>query len=306
MMAVVSDKEPHTTADEHSQRRSTSGVPGWVKIAALAIFLAVALVILYGYLTRRGWVGVADKRFWDYLELLIVPAALALGVYWLNRAQSEREREAEAAQRERALEVENQRAQEAVLQAYLDRMSELLLDKNLHKKDNPYDPTRVTARARTLAVLRQLDGHRKRVVLLFLRESRLINSKARCWGGQLAAHARLVGLENADLRNADLKGARLISTLRREAVSLEGADLENADLADADLERADLRKVRLKDTNLKKACLKGADLRGAKGITNEGLARQAASLEGATMPNGQKYEDWLKSREEEGENNGSS
>jgi uncharacterized protein YjbI with pentapeptide repeats len=41
--------------------------------------------------------------------------------------------------------------------------------------------------------------------------------------------------------------------------------------------------------------MSGADLRGARGVTNEQLEQQAASLEGATMPNGQKYEDWLKS-----------
>jgi hypothetical protein len=33
--------------------------------------------------------------------------------------------------------------------------------------------------------------------------------------------------------------------------------------------------------------LRGADPRGARGITNEDLDRQASSLEGATMPNGQ-------------------
>jgi hypothetical protein len=27
-------------------------------------------------LEMPGWIGVANKRFWDYLDLLIVPAAL--------------------------------------------------------------------------------------------------------------------------------------------------------------------------------------------------------------------------------------
>jgi uncharacterized protein YjbI with pentapeptide repeats len=54
------------------------------------------------------------------------------------------------------------------------------------------------------------------------------------------------------------------------------------------------------------ANLAGADLTDAI-ITEEQLA-QCASLEGATMPNGQKYEDWLKSKGsgEDGENAGSS
>jgi hypothetical protein len=46
----------------------------------------------------------------------------------------------------------------------------------------------------------------------------------------------------------------------------------------------------------------------ATGITNEQLEQQGSTLEGATMPNGQKYEDWIKSknREEGGKNDGSS
>jgi hypothetical protein len=39
------------------------------------------------------------------------------------------------------------------------------------------------------------------------------------------------------------------------------------------------------------------------GITSDELKQRAKSLKGATMPNGQKYEDWLKSR---GEENGGS
>jgi hypothetical protein len=69
--------------------------------------------------------------------------------------------------------------------------------------------------------------------------------------------------------------------------------LMETDLSGADLSRADLSE---------------ADLGGAKGITNEQLEQQARSLKGATMPDGQKYEDWLKSkgRSEDGENSGPS
>src|SRR5215204_6231891 len=52
------------------------------------------------------------------------------------------------------------------------------------------------------------------------------------------------------------------------------------------------------------ADLSGANLSDAQGITNEELEQQSSSLKGAIMPNGQKYEDWLKSkgRAEDGEN----
>jgi hypothetical protein len=47
-----------------------------------------------------------------------------------------------------------------------------------------------------------------------------------------------------------------------------------------------------------------ADLTGAEGVTKEQL-EQAKSLQGATMPNGQKYEDWIEDKEgrkQDGEN----
>src|SRR5215208_7399049 len=109
----------------------------------ITLLALVGGLIIYSYADWSGarYFGIADKKYWDYLELLIVPAALAFGVYWLNRAQEEREsedadrrereREAQAtAQGERELEVENRRAQDAVLQAYIDQMGQLLLDKD--------------------------------------------------------------------------------------------------------------------------------------------------------------------------------
>jgi hypothetical protein len=84
-------------------------------------------------------------------------------------------------------------------------------------------------------------------------------------------------------------------------VNLGGADLRRADLRVADLRRADLSGARLRY-----AFLSDADLRGAMGTTKEQLEHQALTLKGATMPDGQKFEDWRKSRGEDGENSGSS
>ena len=85
-----------------------------------------------------------------------------------------------------------------------------------------------------------------------------------------------------------LQGAFLV------AARLQGADLRLARLNEANLEGADLE-----DALLFSADLTDANLRGATGVDIEALKRQARSLEGATMPNGQKYEDWLKSKDRE-------
>jgi hypothetical protein len=97
-------------------------------------------------------------------------------------------------------------------------------------------------------------------------------------------------LSGTDFSGADLFGARL-RTANLRGVNLRGADLSRADLSEANLYRADLSR----------AVLSGADLRGADlSWANLSKAQLAAakSLEGATMPDGTKYEDWVQSHPE--------
>jgi uncharacterized protein YjbI with pentapeptide repeats len=83
---------------------------------------------------------------------------------------------------------------------------------------------------------------------------------------------------------------------------LSGADLPGADLSGlADLSRANLSRADLNGTDLSGSYLIEANLRNAKGIIPDQLEQQVRSLKGATMPNGQKYEDWLKDKEGSGE-----
>jgi uncharacterized protein YjbI with pentapeptide repeats len=338
--------------------------PAWI-LGGLVLLLAL-IVVGYRY----------QITLWDWLKLLIVPAVLAGGGIWFNKQQRDRELKIADKQRERELEIADQRTQDEALQAYLGEMSQLLTDKGLRSKTHWLDDVRVTARARSLAVLRRLDGERKKSVLQFLYEARLINR---------SENGPLIGLSGADLtstdlrhitlRNAALDGAQLenadLSEAKLSDINLGGANLRGADLSDADLngahlENADLRKAKLNGVDLGGADLSGADMSNAKlrganlanadlqrkaerklnganlsgadlteaslsgadlsgasltdayelikegskredtrRVTNEQLeAQQTKSLAGATMPNGQKYEDWLKSRGEGGENSG--
>jgi uncharacterized protein YjbI with pentapeptide repeats len=65
------------------------------------------------------------------------------------------------------------------------------------------------------------------------------------------------------------------------------------------VEGASLSEANLEGANGSNA-LTGAET-GADEAPNEELADEAKSLKGATMPNGQKYEDWLKDKEGAGE-----
>jgi hypothetical protein len=63
--------------------------------------------------------------------------------------------------------------------------------------------------------------------------------------------------------------------------------------------RLDLHEVVLQRANLRSADLLGADLRGACGVTDQQLA-QARLDDQTTLPDGQRYEDWLKDKEGNG------
>jgi hypothetical protein len=261
-----------------------------------AVRIAIVLVVLLGVLTLIGLPF--DITLWEWLNLLIVPAVIAAGGIWFNRQQRERELEIARQQRERDQETEKHRAQDEALEAYLDQMSQMLIDKERPlRRARPGEDLSVVARARTLTVLPRLDSERRGSVVRFLYESGLI-TKDRC----------VLDLSKADLSRADLYGANLNGVNLNGAYLTEAylinADLNEAYLSGAALYRANLSGADLSGVNLSNAWLREADLSGSKGITNDELAQQATSLEGATMPDGQKYEDWLKSKGcgEDGEN----
>jgi uncharacterized protein YjbI with pentapeptide repeats len=245
---------------------------------------AIVLVVLLGVLTLIGLPF--DITLWQWLNLLIVPAVIAAGGIWFNRQQRERELEIAAQQRTRDQEIEKQRAQDEALEAYLDQMSQLLLDKDRPlRRSKEGDEVRTLARARTLTVLPRLDSERKGSVVRFLYESGLITKDRRILDLSKAE------LSEASLWRATLNGANLNGAWLTQAYLID-ADLREANLSEAALYRAHLNGANLSGANLSNAWLRQADLSGAKGVTGEQLAA-CKSLEGATMPNDQKYEDWL-------------
>lgn len=138
------------------------------------------------------WTGFRNKTLWDFLTILFIPViiALAAGVFSLISLRSE-ERWAEVQldieQRRAAAEreIENDRARETALQAYLDRMTELLLDRRLLEMEAG-QPVREVARARTITILRGLDAARNRSVLRFLHDADLVHKRGQGRAGSLS------------------------------------------------------------------------------------------------------------------------
>jgi uncharacterized protein YjbI with pentapeptide repeats len=263
---------------------------------AIRIGIVLSLLVAIGYSY-----GIT---LWDWIKLLVVPAAIAAASLWFNRQQQERQRADDQRQQERALEIADQRAQDEALQAYLDQMSHMLTNKERPlRRAQPGDDLSVVARARTLTVLRRLDDKRKGSVVQFLYESGLINKDRRILDlskvDLFMADLRTAKLSEANLHGVYLAKANLINAFLVKA-DLSGAYLIQAKLIDADLSGANLsdawlRHADLSGANLSDAWLRHANLSSATGLTDEQLD-QAQTLEGATMPNGQKYEDWLKDK----------
>jgi uncharacterized protein YjbI with pentapeptide repeats len=268
---------------------------GWVLLALLLLAVVVVLLVLAGYIETGFGEYLPDpdekpgpqraKTLWDWMELLLVPLVLAAGAAGFTWVQNKRQREAEQRRATTDREIEADRFREAALQAYLDRISGMLLERGL-RASAPGAEVRGVARARTLTVLRQLDAERKGTLLRYLRESGLLE------GDQPAVGLNRADLGGAYVARADLSRASLSGAILRQAY-LEVADLSGADLSRADLQGAVLVGANLEDASLREAKLSGADLTGANlsraQVNAEQLSR-AASLRGATLPDGTVHE----------------
>src|SRR5215203_3380787 len=238
--------------------------------------------------SRWGFRGMTVR---NRLELLIVPMVL-VGIGLLFEMQQADRQQATEMHQQRLAE---QRAQDEALQAYLSQMSQLMLDRKLLEAEQG-DTVYTLAQARTSTVILRLDSEHNESVTRFLSNSGLAESSEASPGLLREiplSHATLSDayLRNAFLGEADLSHAFLLGADLSHRAFLAGTDLSGAVLVKAKLSGAVLVKAKLSGAVLNKA-----NLNGAEGITNEELEQQAKSLEGATMPNGQMHEDWIKDK----------
>jgi uncharacterized protein YjbI with pentapeptide repeats len=178
----------------------------------------------------------------NLLGVLAIPVVLAVASLWFSAEQAQVSQLASDRQHQTDVQLALDQQRETTLQTFVNNMQDLLLNHNL-RQSAPSDGVRVLARARTLSALASLDPKRKRALLQFLYEARLIDRKY-----------PIVGLDGADLSATDLSGASL------SGVSLSDADLSKAILNDADLSGADLSGADLSSASLNFAILSDADL----------------------------------------------
>jgi len=188
----------------------------------------------------------AAKKFWDWLNLLIVPVVIAIGIWWLNKKEKENELELTEKRAEYDRKLVEERTQELLLQSYLDHLSELLLANRL-KESLKGSEIRSIARSRTLTTVRMLDPTRKGLLLQFLRESGLLEDDA------------IINLQWADFSNSNLSKANLRNaTLSR--INLNESEMDSAFLFQTNLSGALLQKVRMEKARIISANLESVKL----------------------------------------------
>jgi uncharacterized protein YjbI with pentapeptide repeats len=265
--------------------------PIMTAIIIVAGVLVVALIVL-GYWFNWPWVGVNGgyskitttstthgittaaeqplmKTLWDWLQLLIVPLALAVVALVFQLANTRTERQIAKQHYEQDQQISLDKQHEDLLQAYLDRMSELLLKEKLRSSEVDAEARNV-ARVRTTTVLCQLDARRVSYIFAFLREAGLMLTQT---------NGSVVSLSKAELHGVNWSQAEL------NGANLSGANLDGANLSEAYLYKANLYKANLRLANLRLAKLAEANLSETilRGINLSGAWLRKANLSGADL-----------------------
>jgi cell division protein FtsB len=213
--------------------------------------------------SRWGFRGMTVRDWLPLVAALLAPVVIILGIWGITWQLEKLENQRAKAERELA----EQRAQDEALQAYLDQMSQLILDRKLLEVEQgvpvhePGDPVHTLAQARTSTAILRLDAKHNESVTHFLINSGLsvrTKDSVRLLRGSTLSHATLSGahLPNADLGDAELIGADLSNAL------LLNANLIGADLSEANLFSADLSDANLIGADLSRSVLDNANLRG--------------------------------------------
>lgn len=198
----------------------------WILAIALSVLAAVVIFVLlrqldFGPFNEQTQTARAPT-VWDILELLVIPVFVAAGTWFLDR----RERKRESDEQERKQNAEKDRLQREEMEAFIDRIENLLINHPMHIVEKDHS-IRSSAQARLRNILQGLDETQKRILFRFLMDASLIRIQG--------DDDRKVGLlSKIDLSKAELTG-----------MALDLVDLSNSDLTEAVFSYASLRDGRL-------------------------------------------------------------
>lgn len=203
-----------------------------------------------------------EKKLWDWLDLLLVPAFLAIAAWLISQSEKSTDRRREL-----------DRFEHDNLAKYFELMTSLFVQDKLNEKSTTSQ--RSVGRIQTLRILRLSSGSKKGEVLQFLYEADMIQGSpivslngANLCDGEFdniilkkceirGAYFCRASLVNAHLDEGNFGGSDFTSA-RLTGAHVNGASFKGADFKSATLKNMDLRKANIEDTDFKDANLDGS------------------------------------------------
>jgi uncharacterized protein YjbI with pentapeptide repeats len=257
-------------------------------IATSAVIVAIVAVAIY----RRtvlgdpwaDWTGLEPKTLWDWLDLLIVPLALAVAAFLFNvsdrRAERRHSRELADHMVVNQQRMEFTRLESEALREYFRHMSSTNANDDLVILQS--DSTRGMARVRTLVVLNQVGAYYKSHILNFLYEASLVKLKTSPFEiRDDAVGGAEISLDGANFAQSTLRDATL------PFVNLTGANFHECRWEYVDLQKSRLVEANFTASQLQHVDMQESDLRGANfsGSTMTHVNMRGADLRGTIFKN---------------------
>lgn len=242
-----------------------------MKASRILFFIVITIFIIFvGYYAffpykAPEWTGFGPhdekipraKTLWDWLEIIIIPATIAI----VGGIIKEAEKEKNIKENKEKLQLNN-------IDNYYKIISELLTRNNLLEL-NADDSNWTIARARTILALEQADNERKGQILQFLYESKLLQSPIII--NLTGANFKNSELDGIVFRRAEIKGAYFNNSLIRNAFldesNLTGCDLSGVDFSGSSLSNCNMSYANLTGAKLVKLDLTTVDFEGCN-LTN--------------------------------------
>lgn len=246
---------------------------------ALLVFIVFVVRWAFSPIEAPEWTGFGpydedlngprSKTLWDWLDLILIPAVLAM-VAWIYKEFDKTKTKKEELINRQNLSLDN----------FIKTITELNLEYNL-SSDKPIEGTSEIARSRVILVLNDLDSASKGQVLQFLYESNLVNQNPKI--KLVGANFRESNLRGIDLSFAEIRGAYFsdsdLSKCNFSSSTFVGCDFTDSDFSESKVNNVDFsytnltkckfHKVDLRSTNLEGATLDYADLTKAKILSHQ-------------------------------------
>ncbi|MAU09443.1 MAG: hypothetical protein CL607_06455 [Anaerolineaceae bacterium] len=250
----------------------------WIRWLLISIGVLFLVIWLYSEYERSGnwidfthWLNFTDKSFWDWLEILLVPALLLFVGESLrhaehNRQESEKQHEQkrQAFEEREARRRDEERYREETVRKYFDDMAYLMVEKDLLELVQSVEPEKLETDEETEDAAPPGPDPEKPAELLKnpvwrMAQTRTITVLRRM------AYQRIVDNDSSSESTVDVQRVNEILDFLRDTKLITGIAslLYNANLRNINLQGADLRGVNLSHSALDRADLSGAQLQAA-------------------------------------------